>query len=737
MKQFYFLTFLTFLFFGQSTFGQCEWDNNFTNFIPTSDGAILVGDPNPQVDGNIYVVEYSTDPFTPGNAGSVPFVTFTNDDLAADGQYELTGLEPGTLYYITIFIFCINEGVTSTLQNPVNFVTAESSCPDPENLVSFDPTPDGFDVIGSPSELYSSYTVEVYGANNVLIQIYTFTNDDLVDGVYSATGLDPLTLYTSVFYATCTDGSTTGNQENSFETLANIDCPEVYYAPYYNDFGSMNENGDNVSAVDIATFEQCNTLIDADEGVPVNLNSDRWGVFADFNNPGNVFAISFAVDANDFQTPTNPDQLFVMGPFDFTNESNLELSWKYSYYGSSGNNEDTYSVYVSETSDYDEIISSTVSYSETITAATDGEFLPRSLDISEAAGGLRYISFRHHDSPNGFVIGIDDVTVGSCPMPQINFWQMGDNGVQFGGINNDQILAYQIEYSTSEFVPGDGSANVFEFDSFPGSLDGLETDTQYYFAIRSVCGEGSYSAWEGDPDAWSTTGGYCEPVPANCSFGDGFLSIELGDISHQNSGCSPDGYGDFTDQSTDLEQGVTYPFTMTTGYDEQYVSMWVDFNDDGVFSSNELLITDEIVNTIGSPVEIPITIPADAPLGEHRLRIKTDWQIPSSDNPCEPPVSGYGETEDYTVNIVEALSTSDFNILNLRIFPNPADTDFVTITSSVSGDKSIEVLDMNGRKVISTTITDDKLNISSLETGFYMTKVTIDGKTSTSKLIIE
>ena len=34
---------------------------------------------------------------------------------------------------------------------------------------------------------------------------------------------------------------------------------------------------------------------------------------------------------------------------------------------------------------------------------------------------------------------------------------------------------------------------------------------------------------------------------------------------------------------------------------------------------------------------------------------------------------------------------------------------------------------MNGRKVISTSITDDKLNISSLETRFYMTQVTIDG----------
>jgi hypothetical protein len=179
---------------------------------------------------------------------------------------------------------------------------------------------------------------------------------------------------------------------------------------------------------------------------------------------------------------------------------------------------------------------------------------------------------------------------------------------------------------------------------------------------------------------------------------------------------------------------------MTTGWGLQYVSIWIDFNDDGVFSSDELILVDELVGDDAPgnyPLVTNVTIPSDAPLGEHRLRAKSSYDENSSNNPCQPASSGYGETEDYTVNIVEALSTSDFNILNLRIFPNPADTDFVTITSSVSGDKSIEVLDMNGRKVISTVITDDKLDISSLETGFYMTKVTIDGKTSTSKLIIE
>ena len=94
MKQFYFLTFLTFLFFGQSTFGQCEWNNNFTNFIPTSDGAILVGDPNPQVDEIYMLLNTQPSPFNPGNGPNDPnvdYVTFTNDDLD-DGQYELTGI---------------------------------------------------------------------------------------------------------------------------------------------------------------------------------------------------------------------------------------------------------------------------------------------------------------------------------------------------------------------------------------------------------------------------------------------------------------------------------------------------------------------------------------------------------------------------------------------------------------------------------------------------------------------
>ena len=89
------------------------------------------------------------------------------------------------------------------------------------------------------------------------------------------------------------------------------------------------------------------------------------------------------------------------------------------------------------------------------------------------------------------------------------------------------------------------------------------------------------------------------------------------------------------------------------------------------------------------------------------------------------------------MNIVESLGISDVDLLNLRIYPNPVDGNNITILSSVSGDKFVEVFDINGRKVISTTIFNDDLDVSSLVSGFYTTRVTIAGKTSVSKLIVK
>jgi len=87
-------------------------------------------------------------------------------------------------------------------------------------------------------------------------------------------------------------------------------------------------------------------------------------------------------------------------------------------------------------------------------------------------------------------------------------------------------------------------------------------------------------------------------------------------------------------------------------------------------------------------------------------------------------------------NVDAPMSIDDENILDMRIYPNPVDGNFVTILSPINGIKYIQVFDINGRKVMDTTINSNTLDVSSINSGFYMIKVTIDGQSKISKLVV-
>ena len=117
------------------------------------------------------------------------------------------------------------------------------------------------------------------------------------------------------------------------------------------------------------------------------------------------------------------------------------------------------------------------------------------------------------------------------------------------------------------------------------------------------------------------------------------------------------------------------------------------------------------------------------------MRFKSNWSAAVPDDPCE--VTTWSEVEDYTITIVESLSTNDYQLEGLKIYPNPVNGDFVNIKSPIAGDKFINIFDFNGRKVLSTNLVGDMLNISSLSSGFYMIEVTLGDSKKVSKLVIE
>ena len=152
----------------------------------------------------------------------------------------------------------------------------------------------------------------------------------------------------------------------------------------------------------------------------------------------------------------------------------------------------------------------------------------------------------------------------------------------------------------------------------------------------------------------------CTPS-MNCEYNDGFQLFQLQGIDN-TSGC--EGYGDFTSQSTDLEQGSEYELTVTTGYGDQYIKVWIDYNQNGVFEEPaeialahfQPLPANGVYNFTSTET---ISIPASATLGATRMRIamsRTEFA-----DPCTP--FGNGEVEDYTVTIGMGNTGSNFEVI--------------------------------------------------------------------------
>ena len=114
--------------------------------------------------------------------------------------------------------------------------------------------------------------------------------------------------------------------------------------------------------------------------------------------------------------------------------------------------------------------------------------------------------------------------------------------------------------------------------------------------------------------------------------------------------------------------------------------------------------------------------------GEHTIFI---WLVDHMHNELDPPVE---ETITFVINT--GLSNADNEILDMMVYPNPVDGDFVTIQTPADGLKEIQIYTVTGRKVMDTYINGNTLDVSSFNSGFYMMKVTVNGQSKISKLII-
>ena len=82
-----------------------------------------------------------------------------------------------------------------------------------------------------------------------------------------------------------------------------------------------------------------------------------------------------------------------------------------------------------------------------------------------------------------------------------------------------------------------------------------------------------------------------------------------------------------------------------------------------------------------------------------------------------------------------ALSVADNTIDGFNIYPNPSNTGSIRVTTAANQNKNIQIFDMLGKKVIDKNTTAT-VNISALQAGIYIVKVTENNVSATKRLVV-
>ncbi|PLX11336.1 MAG: hypothetical protein C0594_03820 [Marinilabiliales bacterium] len=125
-------------------------------------------------------------------------------------------------------------------------------------------------------------------------------------------------------------------------------------------------------------------------------------------------------------------------------------------------------------------------------------------------------------------------------------------------------------------------------------------------------------------------------------------NVTFNTINNNSGQEGTESYGDYTSQSTTISTGGTYEISVSFNSTyNQDILVWFDWNQDNDFddADEEYQIANDASS---SPSTYDVLVPVTALTGTTRMRvISTENDTPE---PC--PLSSYGETEDYTVNVV-------------------------------------------------------------------------------------
>ncbi|PTB96319.1 peptidase S8 [Marivirga lumbricoides] len=377
--------------------------------------------------------------------------------------------------------------------------------------------------------------------------------------------------------------------------------------------------------------------------------------------------------------------------------------------------------------------------SATNSASISGTF---TVPAGAATGATRMrVSMKYNGVPTScesFNYGeVEDYTVNitsggvSCVVPgSLSASAIGETTATLGW-SNESADSYNVRVRAT----GTSSWSNLSSSSNSLSVSGLVADTQYEFQVQSVCGSttSGYSSSATFTTDAPVQVSYCSSQGDNSSY-EWINRVVLGAIN--NTSGNNNGYGDFTSQSASLARGASATINLQAGFSgssyNEYWSVWIDLDQDGVFSTAERLVNSS--SSSANLLSATLNIPTSALTGPTRMRVTMKYNAQATS--CE--TFAYGEVEDYTVNIVNSSASvmtafsdraseilgNEANSRLVQLYPNPADNIINFNVKDIDTNEPVRIFNNTGALVKELMMEEGQtqIDISNLSKGMYFIK---------------